>query len=219
MTVSFKQYAIFLSVFLTLFLMNPDAYALNIEVRAGAGDLGVPLGELLKASAEGSYQKVEIDGLVSPWRRLDLFAGVEYINGDNLEQLSADHAPVNYSLDAFGLAFGFRFKPFISERWQVYLALGGLAGKADYKADFDRPDLVALDGDRGSESFIVPRLGIGAVVGLNKRFGVGIEGAFTQSIPSFNFRVLNNSTGQVEVRKVNDGAQMFGITLGLRYSF
>lgn len=45
-----------------------------------------------------------------------------------------------------------------------------------------------------------------------------LEAAATAAMPSFDLPVINTNTGAVEVRKLNDVADMVGITLKLRYS-
>lgn len=231
MTMPVKQYAIFLLIFLSLIILHRDANALSIEIRAGSGTIEGLDGNCTNSgnldnycnSAYGSYKKAEVDLLFSPWKRVDLFTGIEYMNADNMTQnTSGNIQPMNYSLDVAGITFGLRFKPIVSDKWHLYLMMGGLAGKAYYTADFNgQTNIVPLSSNRGSEYFIEPRVGIGAVIGLSKRLGIGIEAAITKSFPAFNMSVINNSTGQVEERRLNNGTylNMLGMTLGLRYSF
>jgi len=217
-----------LLTFLSLSFVQSDAYALSVEVRAGAGRVGLPTkdcngGDCTPTSkADGSYQQTDLDVLFSPWKRVDTYVGVEYINADHIDQSYApyDYQRIQYSLDAYAVTFGLHIKPVVSDNWHLYAALGGVAGKAYYKADFSgQLNIVPLSDNRGSEYFVIPRIGIGAVIGICNQISIGIEAAATKSIPAFNMHVININTGQVEFRHLNDNAAMYGFTFGLRYTF
>jgi hypothetical protein len=219
-----KSYAVFGLVFLTLFFLHADARAVSVEVRAGGGETN-PLSEIATDIGDSaSAGIVAADIVFSAWDKADLFVGAEYAKAGRREHssMSSDVIPVVFSWDYTAMSFGIRLKTIMRDRWYSYIALGGLAGKVNYKADFSSGyNIVSPMSDRGSSYFAAPRVGVGAVIGLSKQLGVGIEAAVTPGLTGYKFDidVMNSNTGQIENRTQKNRDSMAGITLGLQYTF
>lgn len=210
-------------VLLTLFALSftgARAYALTAEFCLGGGYIGSESidGYVPILHFTGSYQKAGANFLFSPWSRADFFVGAEFLRSG---AVAGDERSIDYSFDVAAAIFGVRLKPVAGERWHLYVALGGLAGKAYYKADFrSRPDLDPLSSDRVSSYFVRPRLGIGAVIGLWRQWSMVIEASATKALPSMDIAAVNNNTGQIDTVRINTkGADMGGAAIGLRYAF
>lgn len=221
-----RIHILFVTALLSLFLLPANADALSVEVRAGAGAVGFPRTCAEHCSSEevrGSYEKAGANAVFSPWTSLDLFVGAEYAESHELSQYfegDIDRRHMHYWLDYSAVTFGIRYKPFPKKRVNLHLMLGGLAGRANYRVDLkDQVDSISLSGYQDSAYFVRPQAGIGAVIGLSKRFGLGFEAAYTAAVPAYTITVRNTSTGQVENKRLNSDADMFGMTLGVRYNF
>ena len=217
-TRSIRSIVFFFAV-LALALVVPEARAASVQVRAGAGGLTG------KNSQSGNFQREGVDVFIYEGRRVELFVGAELTSTKNASTGTDNNngpssTPINYSLDMTTATFGLRFKPAVSGRWRPYLALGVVAGKADYKADVSgQANILLLSTANGSTNFISPRVGLGMDVGLGEQWSIGIEATFTKSSPTFNVVVADFNTGQIEDRELNKSADMLGATLGLRYAF
>jgi len=75
-----------------------------------------------------------------------------------------------------------------------------------------------LTSNEGVSRFTGGRLGVGAVVGLSEQLALVIEATFSQSSPAFTIWARNTTTNQVESRKINDKADMWGIMIGLHFN-
>jgi hypothetical protein len=193
-----------------LLLLTPVAVnAATIEIKAGGGNKDNQLSE-----TGGHFGKASITAIFPQWQRVDLFSGIEYDRSNNGK-------PVKYSFDIEAASFGLRLKqPVLNRRVELYLALGGIAGKIHYKSDFsDQTSYTALSITEDSTYFISPRIGFGWSINLSKQFGLGIELAVTGPPPAFSVVTANQNTGQIEDLKLNYGGTMYGAELGVRYTF
>ena len=208
-----------------LFSLPAHAYTQSIEVRAGAGEVGFPrtcAEHCTDTEVRGSYDQADVNFVFSSWTNADLYVGAEYTSADDLHQYFEGRIYnfMRYSLDASSAQFGIRYKLFPTKRVNLVLMVAALAGKAHYNADFSgQLNVISVSGNQTSAYFVRPRIGIGAVVRLSNGFGAGFEASFTKAFPSVNFTAVNTVSGQLESRRLNDNADMFGITLGFHYTF
>ena len=203
------NYSILLSATLLFMLIPVEANAADVEVHVGGGNKGNQMSEL-----GGHFGKASVTAIFPQWERVDFFFGIEY-------DLSRNSKPVKYSFDVAAVSFGLRLKqPTINERIELYLALGGVAGKIFYRSDFsDQDNYTVLSKTEDNTYFISPRIGFGTNINLSKQIGLGVEVSYTGSPPAFSVVEANRNTGQIETLKLNSGADMFGIELGVRYTF
>ena len=223
-----KQLLIFRAMLLLFVALSSKVEAASLEVRAGGGDIETYSIARYNAYVEGSY--IRADGLLlfNTGKRSDLFIGAEYDSIDRATQHfyrspsptnpETKYANLPYSYRITAASFGLRIKPFVSRKWCLYLAPGLIAGKADYNTDFFAQPLALLSSNEGVSRFIRGRLGLGAVVGLSEQLALGIEATFTQTLPEVTIWTRNYITGQVESRRINDKAEMFGIMIGLHFN-
>jgi hypothetical protein len=218
---SFTQCVVFWIAFFVLSFTQANANALTTEFCFGAGYLGpddMAGRSLPLPSFHGSYGKGGVDFVFSPWTRADIVVGAEYAEASPY----GDHRPVDYSYDIASALLGVRYKLITRERGgHIYAALVGLAGKAYYKANFsNRPNLAPVDSNRGSASFIRPRLAVGWIISITKRLSLVVEASLTGALPSSEIAAVDKTTGQIENIPLNNGgADMGGMTYGLRYAF
>lgn len=204
-----RYYGVLLSAALLFLLLPVEVHAASIEVNAGGGNKGNQLSE-----TGGHFGMASVTAVFPQWRRVDLFSGIEYA-------ISRNSKPVEYSFDIEAATFGLRVKqPTSREQVELYLALGGIAGRIHYKADFrDQTRYTALSMTEDSTYFISPRLGLGTTIGLSGQIGLGVELSITGPPPAFSVVTANHNTGQFEDLKLNYGATMYGAVIGVRYAF
>jgi hypothetical protein len=214
MNTHLKRYAVSLFALLAIVLMHTDVNAASVQLRGGM--LHLTSGNNDSSSTAGA------DVFFYEGQRVELFAGVEQSslkNASTSDSGNNNGTDMKYSLDITAIDFGLRWKPAMSSRWRPYLALGGIAGKADYKIDSNQKNMVLLTSSGGNTNFIEPRAGLGMDVGLGEQWSLGIEVNWTRAVPAFNAAIADYSTGQIQDVKVNDKGDMIGIVLGLRYAF
>lgn len=228
MTGSPKQYLIFMLASLSFIIMHTDANAFSVEIQAGGGQTQMsgsgPLATCADCQPSMSIKKADAAIVFNTWERVDLFVGAEYVKSNTVTHFTmvATDYSVDYSFDYKALTYGIRIKPIVGNRWQSYLHLGGLLAKANYEAELNGQNTsFFLSSNRVSSSFSRARAGIGGVIDITKQLGVKIEAAFTPSITTYTYTVknVNSATGQIENRNVSGKADLFDITLGLRFTF
>ena len=208
-------------IFFILFLLLIAAMS---AARADAASMEVLAGGGTAASVDSSvgFYQVRVNIVQALAKRLDAFAGLEYTKSGEGEQDEdypniSNHARYSFYFPA--AAFGLRYKLVARETFQLYLALGGVAGKVYYRTNFTDSDLTLLSEDHDSTYFIVPRFEVGVNYKIGERTALIAQMGVTGALPAFNAVVANKGTGTVEELKLNDGAEMFAFMLGLRYNY